>query len=121
MKQRIRRAGSIQELLSLLESGVKDLGFDSIEILYDGKTLQRWFNSQPLHPETARVHCENRFEESRFTVKWVLPTHDDETYNEYLMLTWYSFLVAFKAEMVNHTSDLSEVKNNVLTFTRKLS
>lgn len=122
MKQRIRKAKSLQELLSLLESGVRDLGFNLVEVLYDGQTLKKWVNPQPLHPETPLIQSEDTFEEFRLTVKWTWSSHRDETYNEYLMLTWYRLLVAFRAEIANHSWELPRTqKNNVVGLIRKYS
>lgn len=112
MKQRIPRSKSFQELLSLLESGVRDLDFDSVEVIDDGETLTRWINPHPVHPDRARIYCEDRVEGSRLTVRWVRPAHNDETYNEYIVLTWHRFLVAFKAEIAHRTWELSRRQRN---------
>jgi len=119
MKQRIRRAKTLQELLSLLESGVRDLDFDSVEVVDDGETLTRWVNPHPVYPDRARIYCEDPVEGSRLTVKWVWPAHNDETYNEYIMLTWHRFLVACKAEMAHRAWDLSpRQRNKVVNLVR---
>jgi hypothetical protein len=86
---------------------VRDLDFDSVEVLDDGETLKRWINPHPVHPDRPRIYCEDSVEGSRLTVKWVWPSHNDETYNEYILLTWHRFLVAFKAEIARRTWELS--------------
>ncbi|MBM4327676.1 MAG: undecaprenyl/decaprenyl-phosphate alpha-N-acetylglucosaminyl 1-phosphate transferase [Deltaproteobacteria bacterium] len=121
MKQRLKRAGSLSELLELLESGVKDLAFDSVEVLYRGETIKKWSNPRPIHVGSPRIHSEETFDESHLTVKWARPAHDDDCYNEYLMLTWHRFLNAFKDEMALHTGEVSRpASRKVVEFTSKL-
>jgi UDP-GlcNAc:undecaprenyl-phosphate GlcNAc-1-phosphate transferase len=122
MKQRLKRARSLSELLELLESGVKDLAFDSVEVLYQGETIEKWSNPRPIHVGSPRIHSEETFDEAQLTVRWVRPVHNDDCYNEYLMLTWYRFLVAFKDEMARHTGEISRpASSKVLDLTSKLS
>ncbi|MEW6531950.1 MAG: MraY family glycosyltransferase [Thermodesulfobacteriota bacterium] len=122
MKQRLKRARSLGELLELLESGVKDLAFDSVEVLYRGETIEKWSNPRPIHVGSPRIHSEETFDEAQLTVKWARPVHNDDCYNEYLMLTWYRFLVAFKDEMALHTGEISRpASSKVLDLTSKLS
>jgi len=120
MRNRLSRAKSLQELVELLQTGVRDLGFDYVEVTHDGRPLEKWTNSQPPHPENPRIHSEETFQEYVLSIKWARPVHYDETYNEYLMLTWHRFLTAFRAEMINHGWELTRPKrNNVVELTRK--
>lgn len=100
MKHRIRKAKALDELLGLLETGVRDLDFDSVSVEFDGATIERWTNPRQVHPENRRVQSECSFKEGRLVVKWQRPAHYDEAYNEYLRLTWHRFLEALAAELI---------------------
>jgi len=121
MKNRLSRARSLQELIELLQTGVRDLGFDYVEVSHDGQQIEKWTNSRPPHPENPRIHSEETFQEYVLSIKWGRPMHHDETYNEYLMLTWHRFLTAFRSEIEkNHGWELTRSKrNNVVELTRK--
>jgi UDP-GlcNAc:undecaprenyl-phosphate GlcNAc-1-phosphate transferase len=121
MKNRLRRARSMHELIELLQTGVRDLGFDYVEVAHEGSVLEKWTNPRPPHPENPRICSEQIFHEYVLSVRWARPVHNDETYNEYLMLTWYRFLMAFRSEIENHRSELARSgKNNVVELMRKL-
>jgi UDP-GlcNAc:undecaprenyl-phosphate GlcNAc-1-phosphate transferase len=121
MKSRLSRARSLHELVELLQTGVRDLGFDYVEVTHEGRPLEKWTNSRPPHPESPRIHSEETFQEYVLSIKWARPVHYDETYNEYLMLTWHRFLTAFRVEMANHGWELTRSrKNNVVELTRKI-
>jgi UDP-GlcNAc:undecaprenyl-phosphate GlcNAc-1-phosphate transferase len=105
MQKKVRQKKSLPEILSLLASGVQDLGFDSIEVSYNGRTLRKWVNPRPLHPESPRIYSEDFLPVGQLMVKWVRPTHYDETYNEYLVLTWHRFLSVVKNQI--HAQELS--------------
>jgi UDP-GlcNAc:undecaprenyl-phosphate GlcNAc-1-phosphate transferase len=114
MKHKIGKARSLGDLLRLLESGVRDLCFDKVEVLYDGRTLEKWSNPDVAHPGNRRVHEEASFDGSRLTVRWVRPLHEDDAYNEYLRLTWHRFLVALGPEMENYIEELSGYEKSKL-------
>lgn len=105
MKHRIRKAKSLDELLGLLETGVRDLDFDGVSVELDGATIERWANPRPAHPANQRVHCERAFNGGRLVARWVRPAHDDEAYNEYLRLTWHRFMEALDTELVKHVEE----------------
>ncbi len=120
MRYRIRRAQSLHELLALLETGVRDLHFDKVEVLSDGEILFKWANPKLVHPGNPRIYSEESLDDDRIIVKWSRPFHDDETYNEYLMLTWYRFLVELRQEKANQGLQFSpSVKNNVIELSTK--
>jgi UDP-GlcNAc:undecaprenyl-phosphate/decaprenyl-phosphate GlcNAc-1-phosphate transferase len=122
MKHRMRRAESLHELLGLLETGVRDLHFDRVEVLFQGRPLFRWTSERIVHPANPRIHSEESLAGNRITVKWVRPFHDDATYNEYLMLTWHRFLVELRDEIAGHTNNFGVIKkNNVLKMAGKHS
>ncbi len=120
MKWRIRRAESLHELLALMETGVRDLHFDKVEVLSDGEVLFRWINPRLVHPENPRIYSEESLDNDRIIVKWWRPFHDDETYNEYLMLTWYRFLVELRQEIANQALQFFPAqKSNVIELSSK--
>lgn len=120
MRWRIRRAESLHELLALLETGVRDLRFDKVEVLSDGDVLFRWINPRLVHPGSHRIYSEESLDNDRIIVKWWRPFHDDETYNEYLMLTWYRFLVELRQEIANRTFQFFPAqKSNVIELPGK--
>ena len=120
MKRRMRRAESLHELLALLETGVRDLHFDKVEVLSDGDVLFRWVSSRLVHPGNRRVYSEESLSDGRIIVKWWQPFHDDETYNEYLMLTWYRLLVAMRREIAHQELQFFPApKNNVIELPGK--
>ena len=122
MTERLKVAKSVNELVSLLESGVRDLGFDSVEVIRGNERIACWSNSQPAHPESPRIRTEQRFDECGLTIKWVRPLHMDEIYNEYLMLTWHRFLVAFKSQICRYDPVLhSPGIDKVVNMTTKLN
>ncbi len=89
MSRRISRAESFDELISLLESGVRDLAatlWRSSTVTAssrNGRILARPIEGAP------RSEGEKNFSGMRFHVRWVFPTHESESYQKYLMLTWY--------------------------------
>lgn len=122
MKHRMRRAESLHELLGLLETGVRDLHFDRVEVLSEGRPLFRWINARLVHPANPRVHSEESLDGDRITVKWVRPSHDDDTYNEYLMLTWHRFLVELRDEVAGHRRKFGATQtSNVVEISGKHS
>jgi len=112
MKRRMGRAGSTDELLGLLESGGKDLRFESVEILYDGRSVRKWSNPSPIHPENPCVRSAESFQGGRLVVKWSRPLHKDGAYNEYLKLTWHRIMVALDAELTNRPDEFGGPKNS---------
>jgi UDP-GlcNAc:undecaprenyl-phosphate GlcNAc-1-phosphate transferase len=108
MKIRALRAKSAMELLALLESGVRDLDFDLVEIIYQGEAVKKWINPQPTHPQSPRLTSEESFDGWDLRVKWSQPLHGDDSYNEYLLLTWHRFLTAIKASLPDHDARLKD-------------
>ncbi|MBI5248393.1 MAG: hypothetical protein HY912_02765 [Desulfomonile tiedjei] len=89
MSKRISRAQSLDELISLLESGVRDLECDSVDVFYGDRVIKSWMNPRKAHEEAPRIEGEKNFDGLRFHVRWVFPIHESETYQNYLLLTWY--------------------------------
>jgi UDP-GlcNAc:undecaprenyl-phosphate GlcNAc-1-phosphate transferase len=106
MKHRIARAGSVGELLQLLETGVNDLCLDSVEVMFEGRTLGKWTCSERVHPGNVRVAEELAFDGGRLKVRWDRPIHEDQAYNEYLRLTWGRFLAALGPELEHRVDEV---------------
>jgi hypothetical protein len=104
MKARLQRARSREDLLELLAVGVRDLGFDRVEVWVGGRLHKAWDNPHPQHPERDRLQAEENFAEGHIKVNWSRPSHLDEGYNEYLTLAWHRFLVAWKGAMARHVT-----------------
>ncbi len=108
MKLRAARANTVTGLLALLESGVRDLEFDSVEVVYHGRIFRKWVNPQPVHPGRPRQAAEDNFPLWNLKIKWVRPLHGDDGYNEYLTLTWHRFLTVIKAALTRHDPGLED-------------
>ena len=120
MKWRMRRAESLHELLALLETGIRDLHFDKVEVLSDGEVLFSWINPRLAHPGNPRIYSEEFLANDRIIVKWWRPFHDDVTYDEYLMLTWRRFLVDLRQEIANQALRFFPAqKSNVIELSSK--
>jgi UDP-GlcNAc:undecaprenyl-phosphate GlcNAc-1-phosphate transferase len=107
MKHKVIRAGSLGELIALLESGVTDLSLDCVEVRYDEHVLRRWNCADPVHPGNERISEEVQFDGGRLVVKWQRPEHEDQAYNEYLRLTWHRFLNMIGPAMEDRVGELS--------------
>ncbi len=92
MKMRVRKASSLEELLRLMEAGVRDLDFDSVEVNIQGNWTMSWINPTLKHPDSCRNMYNRSFSGSTITVSWVTPQHDSSNYQAYLELVWYWFL-----------------------------
>ena len=120
VKDRLARATSVQELIEILQVGVRDLGFDYVEIAHHGRVIEKWINRRPVHAESPRIVSEERFSQGTLTVSWARPLHEDQLYNEYLMLTWYRLLEAFETELETHAWEMTRsVRDNVVELQRK--
>jgi len=104
MSGRIFRSDSFDALISLLESGVKDLEFDSVEVISHGRTLGYWSIPEKIHPEAPRCHEALSFNEIGLTIKWVVPTHDSQSYQKFLGVTWYAFVKELGDKAVSLTT-----------------
>lgn len=93
-EMRIQRTKSINELIALLETGVRDLNFDMVEVSMNVLKHLVWNNERKIYPDSPRRNGQLAFRDSEIIVRWVIPTHDDHDYQKYLELTWLSFLSA---------------------------
>lgn len=92
MEVRIQRARCDKELFFLLESGVRDLDFDTVEVNLNGSSICVWNNDSKVHLDTPRTANNRIFKDCNVTITWIVPTHDDPTYQKYLELIWKRFL-----------------------------
>jgi len=99
MTAKLRRVRSFEELIALLQTGIPELGFDSVEVLNHGQTMRVWVNPTKLHPESPRVCSERTFDGIGLAVRWIAPTHESESYQKFLHLTWYGLLTEFGSRM----------------------
>ncbi|MHB8067029.1 MAG: glycosyltransferase family 4 protein [Desulfobaccales bacterium] len=106
MKLRAGRAKSVADLLSLLGSGVRDLDFDRVEVVYQGQVLRQWTNPQPVHADSLRLTFEEPLAPWDLRIRWTRPLHGDEDYNEYLQLTWRRVLSVIKSALPEHDPGL---------------
>ena len=94
MEGRLRRVKSHDELVALLEVGVRDLDFDTVEVSSNGCKPYIWKNNRDPHPDSPKRNGARVFNYSELSVKWVVPTHDDPSYQKYLELVWWRFLAS---------------------------
>jgi UDP-GlcNAc:undecaprenyl-phosphate/decaprenyl-phosphate GlcNAc-1-phosphate transferase len=92
MELRIRRAKCADEVVQLLEHGVRDLDFDSVEVRCNGSRPYSWNKPEKAHPCSARINGHKSFRDCDFIICWTVPTHDDRAYQKYLEIVWHRFL-----------------------------
>ena len=91
-KNRIRRARSPEDLLALLESGVRHLDFDSVEVRNDGITVSRWVHPSPVHSDHPRRMRQMQLGLNGYVAKWTIPVHDSMDYQDALTFSWQEFM-----------------------------
>jgi UDP-GlcNAc:undecaprenyl-phosphate GlcNAc-1-phosphate transferase len=94
MEARLRRVKSHDELVLLMEVGVRDLDLLKVEVNLNGYQPHVWNNPRDIHPDSPKKTGLRNFKDSDLLVKWVVPTHDDPSYQKYLELVWWRFLSA---------------------------
>ncbi|MGC8605552.1 MAG: MraY family glycosyltransferase [Desulfomonilaceae bacterium] len=92
MELRVQRAKCADELVVLLESGVRDLDFDTVEVSINGSIPHLWNKTEKAHPYSPRINGRRSLKDCDVTIRWTLPTHDDRAYQKYLELVWHRFL-----------------------------
>ncbi|MGB6067592.1 MAG: MraY family glycosyltransferase [Desulfomonilaceae bacterium] len=97
MGRRIARSESTEDLMSLLESGVRDLKFDLVEVNSHDRIVRQWSAEFKVHPDSDRTTEIKRFQHNGVAVRWTMPTHDSHTYQDCLSETWYHFLNEIEA------------------------
>lgn len=91
MCRRMQRTVTEDEALSLLKRGVCDLDFDSVRVEKRGSVYMEWSREHPLHPDAPRSEREWPLGNG-ITVRWTMPKHKSESYQNYLLLTWNQLL-----------------------------
>jgi UDP-GlcNAc:undecaprenyl-phosphate GlcNAc-1-phosphate transferase len=99
MSRRVQRAGCLDEVISLLESGVRDLGFNRVEVFQNGYSIKKWDNFQKVHTDAPQSKEEKHLDKWGVTVVWIVPTHTSKTYQKFLELSWYRFLNEFESRL----------------------
>lgn len=99
MTQRLKRACSTEEVLALLEAGVRHLNFDWVEIVNERISARIWVNPQPVHLGRPRTDGEWFLGPNGHVVKWSIPVHDSPAYQETLQLSWHRFITAVNIRM----------------------
>ena len=100
MSKRIRRARNTDELFSLLEAGIRDLDFDTVEVVYKSRTIKKWVNMDKIHPNNPRRRNEKGFNGSGLTIRWAVPKHYSDAYQQYLFFVWNRFLEETNAKLL---------------------
>jgi UDP-GlcNAc:undecaprenyl-phosphate/decaprenyl-phosphate GlcNAc-1-phosphate transferase len=119
MQQRINRVQNFYELLNLLDRGVKDLGFNSVEIYHNERLIEQWTNQWRIHLDKQSFCCERTFQDFNITVRWTVPTHDSNTYQKFLEITWFRFLSQIEERMKSLPENMYESKLRLIrSFTR---
>ncbi len=98
-QNRARRAQSPEELLGLLESGVRDLDFDSVEVVNNGTESSRWVNPMPVHSDRPREMEQMPLGMNGYLVKWTVPLHDSADYQSALTYSWDQFMTAVNSRL----------------------
>lgn len=92
MIRRVHRTCDADEMLQLLESGVRDLGFDRVAVLQGGEDRLVWERRTLLHPEAGRQEECRELGASDLLVEARLPQHQSLAYQKYLLLVWRQVL-----------------------------
>jgi hypothetical protein len=98
MTKRINRADSTEDLISLCECGVRDLRFDSVEIISHDRVVGQWVCKCKVHPDSNRTAEIRRFRHNGVAIRWTMPSHDSDTYQHCLSETWHHFLNEMEAK-----------------------
>jgi hypothetical protein len=81
-----------QDCMRFFIGGVRDLEFDSVDVRMNGSKPCVWEKTQKVHPESPRITGCRSLRNCEITINWIIPTHDDITYQKYLELVWHRFL-----------------------------
>ncbi len=105
MAQRISRAATVSEVISLFGRGVEDLEFHSVEIYLDGKLDRKWNNARPIHGDRRPSRHERTLRRYGMTIKWVSPVHDSVTYQKSLDIAWHRYITQIETRLTHLTKD----------------
>jgi UDP-GlcNAc:undecaprenyl-phosphate/decaprenyl-phosphate GlcNAc-1-phosphate transferase len=92
---RALRASTTEELIELLQTGVRDLHFDSVEVFRYGRAFARWVRPAKLHADAPRSILKREFAELGLSIRATIPKHDSDAYQQYLESSWLETLDAF--------------------------
>jgi UDP-GlcNAc:undecaprenyl-phosphate/decaprenyl-phosphate GlcNAc-1-phosphate transferase len=104
MSVRVLRSKTEEELIGLLQSGVRDLQFDSVEVSRNGNgPVAHWRRPTKAHVGAPRVIIKKDLEDFGLSIRATLPTHENEAYQKYLESVWMDalnfFAVAYSRTM----------------------
>ena len=97
MSKRIDRSESTEDLISLLECGVRDLKLDLVEVASHDRIVDRWVAECKVHAGSNRKTELRRFRHNGVEIRWTVPQHDSDTYQDCLTETWHHFLNEIEA------------------------
>jgi UDP-GlcNAc:undecaprenyl-phosphate/decaprenyl-phosphate GlcNAc-1-phosphate transferase len=108
---RVLRAKSEEELIGILQSGVNDLQFDSVEVSWDeDRTVTHWARLVKVHAEAPRVVIEKSFKDLGLSIRATLPTHNSEPYQKYLESVWVDALNSFALAYAKTTCPREQIR-----------
>jgi hypothetical protein len=115
MAARLARAKSVSECVALLESGVRDLCFDSVQIFQGDTCVGRWDNTDRAHPQSTRSIVTKGLKSVGLSVSFIVPHHERKSYQESLQAAWLEFLNNFEVRVRELTpgSDLAHELHTV--------
>jgi hypothetical protein len=106
-ENRAHRARSAEELLALLESGVRDLDFDSVEVVSNGAVVSKWVNLSPVHPDHPRITGEIPLSLNGYLARWSIPMHDSKDYQDTLTFSWHEVVTRVDSRL-RHLEELDQ-------------
>lgn len=99
MSKRALRTESVDELLDLLETGVRDLGLDFVRVSKTERVLRSWITTNKAHPDSPREQAAKQLKKYGLAIEWSMPTHESESYQRYLKVAWSQFLKEVEARL----------------------
>lgn len=105
MSTKLALARSGNDVIESLESGVKDLGFDSVTITQNQSTVRHWISPSPLHPGSSRVSLVREFRESGLALRALIPLHERKSYQDHIEHTWARVLEICEKRLADLTNE----------------
>ena len=96
MFARFLRASTQEELIGLLQTGVRDLHFDSVEVSRNGGApISNWVKLGKIHADNPRIVLKKDFHDLSLAVIATVPKHNSDAYQKYLESIWMEMLDSF--------------------------
>ncbi len=114
MAAKIRTVKSTEDLWALLSTGVTELGYDSVEVIRNGKTVCYWENPSRRHPQASRIFQELSFPDLGLVVRCIVPQHESKSYQKFLEIIWYQVVrdLAERAMVISQLPSQLEIAFN---------